>query len=595
MGRVRSLFKRAAKPFVMVMVAMSLAVSLVVTTPSNAQAATVVAARLAIPPVLLGSGAMPIGAALRLVAPFAGPLGWTFLGITTVAAGLAATQDYWLPYVSGEWGKNDDDKLTSPAPTGTGAHIDQRITSHNLSWNKNAQGVIIGVWADLRIDNTGLTSGNYLYDVVYRKWCQRPDGAVYRENLSNGADQAKSLSTSYSWNSYLSPRFDLGPCAVAADKLVGVKIGYARADNDLWKSDGQKAPKNILFLGRTGQPKPSFDVASPETKYKTTVECIRADGTKFELSAESTGDMKAVKVPSCAAAVPGSHATGKTLVEGFPPGVTVPEKLYDSPAIGSDPDYPLCGVNRPGPLCKLAVKIDGKECVVGDWDCVNWSELSKDANHAPRVSCQYGPYTVPVEKCNPLERAYEEGGAPANEPNTDGNPATRSDTDPSGQQIPKTSPSNGTTPGTSTGPVPGGAGQPQPTETNKTECWPNGWGMFDPSWFLDAMKCAFEPTPNVDAKISNMNQSFSNKAPFVWVAGAGAVVAGSANVSGSCPDWTINVAGLSENVVCESSFTQAILSSRGALFGLMVIGMFWPLIRSIWYSVIPILRPAPIG
>jgi hypothetical protein len=593
MGRIRSFFKRAAKPLVMVMVAMSLSVSLVVTTPSNAQATTVVAARLAIPPLLLGSGAMPIGAALRLVAPFAGPLGWTFLGVTTVAAGLVATQDYWLPYLDGTFGEAKGPKPSTESPTGTRTYPGAMVNS--------LQQVNTNVW-QVNISTGPLTNDTNWVGYTAKLSCKnRSNGVITQRGYEEKVAWGKTATGANVYSQFYC-RTGVNSGIATNEDIVGGTFGSFGAAENLAPScfaAGNTTPAcywpGVANIWRWGDHlaggTPAFDPASPETTYKTTVECIRADGTKFELTAESPGDMKAVKVPSCEAAVPGSHATGKTIVEGFPPGVETPERLYESPAIGSDPDYPLCGVNRPGPLCKLAVQIDQKECVVGLWDCVNWSELSKDPNHAPRVSCQYGPYSVATDKCNPLERAYEEGGAPATEPNVDGNPGTRSDTDPSGNQIPKQQPQNGT--------VPGGAGKPQvgaapgSPEANKAECWPNGWGIFAPDWFLTAMKCAFEPSPNVEAKVQNMNQSFSNKAPFVWVAGAGAVVAGSANVSGSCPDWTINVQGLSKNVVCESSFTQAILNSRGALFGLMVIAMFWPLIRAIWYSVIPILRPAP--
>jgi hypothetical protein len=603
MGRLRSFFKRAAKPFAMASVAMALSTSLVVTTPSNAQAFVAPAPV----PAVFGATRMAIPA-LMPVAATLGPVGWGLAGVaaaTMLGVALYETRDTWIPWVEGQFGAStepDPDNYGYPAEPAQYYAIEPRVSLNALSIDAGGSTYRFSLSTDI----SGLPSNTGKgYRVVFRKWCKKPDGTVYRQG-GNAQSVGGSFSSS---GTGVNPSFTNQPgCTITTDSLVGIKAGppiFTGGDVDFaGVTTATPGPANIWkhgFFEASPEGEPGFDPRGADVTYTTTVDCINAGGTVTQLSAEWTGDSPGMKMPSCEAAGLG-HGTGAVKVDALAPGKTEKETVWDVKAPAPDPNYPLCSPARAGSGCKLAVKIDGKECVMGLFECENWQEINnadpgKDGT-SPRVSCQYGPYSVPLNTCNPLERAYEPDGAPVSEPNIDGNPATRSDANLDGSPQPKPDPFKQQT---VSPPVPGGAGAPAPSPTGSTaakqaECWPTGWGMLNPlEWVYKPIVCAFTPSGDVQAKMQQIGPKFENKAPFVWVAGAGAVVAGSANVSGSCPDWTINVAGLSENVVCESSFTQAILSSRGALFGLMVIGMFWPLIRSIWYSVIPILRPAPIG
>lgn len=576
MGKLTRFARRLLRPLVMVGIVGTLSVSLVVTTPSNAQAFVVPPIP---PPVIAG--------AVEALAPAAWaaavtPAGWVILGGVALLAGAYYTKDYWLPYVQGAFGQGTPDQNTNVPPSGTGLNIDPRIHNNGVSWNINANGVKVGAFVDLVINGAGAPATNN-YEVTYRKWCETPSGSVY---MQDAQIDAPSINTYYTPTQYLTPRLTIDACRVAADKIVGVKAGPAKGDGDLWKANGQKGPDTVSFIGRKTTDTAHFDPASPDVKYTTTVECIRKDGTKFSLSADSSGDAKGVKMPSCAASVPGSHGTGKTTVDGFAPNTTTPQRLYDLPANTPATNQPLCGGTRPGQGCKLSIAVDGKPCVVGDFNCVNWLDISKQ--DLTRVQCSYGPYAVGLDSCNGLERAYEEGGAPATQENTDGNPATRNDNDPAGQPVQN--------PTTTTTTVPGGAAPAPPpgSTTEQAQCFPSGWATLNPvEWVMKPVGCAldsaFKPKKDIQTRLTGMQTKFSGKVPVSWFTG------GTANVSGgSCPtNWALDVQGQHVSLICGTPVEGILLAFRPVMGAMLVIAALWPLLRSLFYAAIPILKVNP--
>jgi hypothetical protein len=586
MGRFRSFLRKIAKPAAMATVAGGVALSLVVTTPSNAEAAVLLP-----PPILLGSGVMPLGEALALVAP-TGPIGWTIVGLGALALGAYATRDYWMPYVTGAFGDAQRDVPNgSPVPgmgpmsanlTLSNAKIEGRFASSVLTYANQP------------------TGGFYTYTVAYRYECKWDTGGA--NTIFNAYFQASNQTFPFA------PKTLTNECRGTQGGVtkLGVPVGaeyglvgsrnFVTYDSTVHKGIG---PTNYVSAGAFGVG--GFDPKSSETKYSTSVECIRADGSKFTITKSSTGADGALAVPSCEQAVPGSHSTGKLDVVGTPPASTgrPAENIYSVPAYPAAPGYELCATSKPGPGCVLMVKLDGKECVVGLWECAHWSELKNDGAVGPRLSCQYGPYSVTLDKCNPLERAYETGGAPATEANMDGNPATRSDTDPKGQQIPKTDPSTGTGTGSSTFPSTGTNPSPAPTED--ANCSEPSWS-WNPVDFVKnpvvcALRDAFVPKMDIEARTRELKAVADVKAPLSWMnpqmTGPG---------TSGCPDWVVHVTGAfdfnggySKNVVCESTFTAAIVGARNPLFGIIAAAMIWPLLRSLYYAAIPVLRVTPTG
>jgi hypothetical protein len=95
----------------MALVAGGVALSLVINTPSNAQAFVAPIP----PPVIFGATEMVLPE-LMAVGSVLGPVGWTIVGLTALGVGLYATKDYWMPYVTGDFGAP---KTAREAPAGT--------------------------------------------------------------------------------------------------------------------------------------------------------------------------------------------------------------------------------------------------------------------------------------------------------------------------------------------------------------------------------------------------------------------------------------------------------------------------------------------
>jgi hypothetical protein len=537
-------------------------------------------AGLLLAPALAGAaeGALPLAAWLGAVTP----AGWVILGGVALAAGLYATKDYWLPYVQGTFGQGKEDGPSQVGGTGTGfGTVNSNFTLGGVTVS-GTQLTLAGVYACPSSCTVNL-------HVAYRLQCKEPSGTVKDfADVFNFSNKALT-STNTALNVTLTCQYTVGGTPISGTPIA-LEAGVAGDGNlpPLETGDKPAGPATHKYWGLFK--KDGFDPASPDTTYTASVECIRPDGTKFTLTADTAGDQKAIKMPSCEAASPGSHGTGKTTVVGKPPAVSgqPSQTLYTTPGITGTP-YPKCEPGIPGNGCVLSVSVDGKPCVMGDWQCAHWADLKTEA--PARLQCNYGPYLgIAIDTCNPLERAYETGGVVANEPNTDGNPSTRSDTDPAGNTVPKSATSPQTATGTGT--APGGAGVTAPagSTTEQAECFPNGWAALNPvEWVLKPLGCAFVPKTNLQARVQNTVNTAALLPPMSWFNGVNMTAPGGAG----CPNWTVHVAGFSENVVCESSFTAALRGSRNLVFTMLAAAMIWPLIRSLWYAAIPFIRVSP--
>jgi hypothetical protein len=587
MGRLRSFFKRAAKPAAMTAVAGMLALSLTVTTTQKAEAAPI-----AVAPVIVAAEAIVGGASLPLVMPSVlatslalHPVGWAIAG-GVAAAGLAVgayyTKDYWLPWVMdplGSWGKATGGNPSGPAPAG--AHTLAGFTTTGVT-KENATD-----WAITATVPPG--TSDYWLSTYAQLSCKDPTSGAIRKFQRSVAFAYGKGGGARSWSVYCGTSPSSGGTRTN-ETMVGLIVGAPGSDPvfpgycagaTVSSACFNRGPENLYKWGdQLGTSSPAFDPKGSDVKYRTTVECIEDNGNKTTITADWLGSDGGAKYPSCAAAGKG-HATGVTTIEGTKPGTITPEKLWETTAPAVDPNYDKCGPERPGSGCKMAITLDGKPCVSGNFVCENWSEFKNDAEWGPRLGCTYGPYTLTLEQCSIMEPAYKPGGAPATEENADGNPNTKNYTEPGGNTFTPTQ--------TAPAPVPGGAGAPQPSQLTELQCWPQGWGVFNPAdWIAKPLRCAFEPKKDFTAVTTALATKAETKAPIGFL-----VMDMGGPDSAGCPDWTINVAGLSKNVVCGASFTDAIHSVRAPLFGLLATAMVWPLLRSMWYAAIPILRVTP--
>lgn len=545
MGRFRRFVKKALKPFIMAGVAGTVAVSLVVTTPSNAQA-------FVPPPVLpavFGATQMVLPE-LMATGSVLGPVGWGIAAVGALGIGLYATKDYWLPYVVGKFGQpqntapavrdtSDGGPVPSPSPTAstspspspspTSTFAGSQIVDENgllrgyLVTDAKQTGNSIAVSYSYKGYGSNTTPGFTQQMGLIAECTDRASGKKFYQvtNVTRTRSNFNSFVDSNTFN-MCDGTADVtgfvagggGGQATSPPNLHpqwGGKLGDAFFDGSNYADSGQHGTQQNWNSGSflPGAKDPRTD----KTKYTTTVECIAQDGTRATISADSLGGAGGLTVPSCAAAGLG-HATGNISVDGFLDGSPVKTPLWNATPPTPDPSRPLCDSNRPGEGCKLAVKLDNQECVMGLFACVNWAELSKDPNWTPRYSCEYGPYVVALAVCSPLEKGYQPGGAPATNPNTDGDPKTGDNTGPDG----KPDPGPGQTP-TTTG-TPGAGGQPDPNADPKgKECFPSGWGVFNPlEWVMKPVGCAltaaFVPTNTVvQAQTTRIQDKIKNAGP----------------------------------------------------------------------------------
>lgn len=551
MGRLRSLLQRFIKPAAMVGAVGVLSLSLVVTTPTNAQAFQ---APPVAPPVIAGAfktvapaalavaSVTPVGFALRT----AGTLGWLAF----------STSDMWMPYITGTFGQGKDDTEAAPVAQDQ-PYILQGLRIEFIEMQ--------GRYAYLRMNWRNNYKAPAWTTAAYLN-CRTSSGATSQVNQTvTGGSNAPASITSYTL------------ACPEGQEAVGAVAGPGGAHTAFPTRTNAPGPENVRTAG-TYSPA-GFDPRGADTKYKVRSECIDAGGNKSFVEAETNGDVGALKMPSCGAAGKGV-GTGVTEITALAPGTTVPQPVWTQPTPYSDPATPLCTPGKSSG-CELSVELDGKPCTAGNVECENWSEINKNDPNSTRLKCKLGPYTLTMAQCAMLERAYTPGGSPATEANTDGNPDTRSNTDPNGNTIPAPAPNT-------TGTAPGSSGQPAPGDSKNAKCWPSGWGIFSPTWITDAMRCVFEPSYSLDQRTGELTEKAKGKAPISFLSLEMVGPSG-----GGCPNWVISVPGFSQNVVCGSSFTSAILSIRAPLFGLLATAMVWPLLRSLWYAAIPVLRVTP--
>lgn len=143
-----------------------------------------------------------------------------------------------------------------------------------------------------------------------------------------------------------------------------------------------------------------------DKKIRTTVVCRDSAGVETTITADSPVSEPSMTVPSCAS-------------RGLGEAVSVSSDFYDGDILKKNI---FNGETGAGAGQKLAVHVDGQECVVGWNVCEVWAGLSVTA--PDRVKCFLGGAEVALSQCGYLEGAYLVGGSPATKTNVDGNPAT---------------------------------------------------------------------------------------------------------------------------------------------------------------------------
>lgn len=497
------MFKRRAAGF---MAAVAIGVSLSLGVSSSAQA--LVVAPPPVPPVVVGSAASAGGAAVSAgAACVASVVCLGAVGVAAAAVGLYATRDSWVPaikrWIGGEetttipYAGPSPQILHSPSLSGDGRSLTVSITDNRTSGT-----------------NAALYQGfQYSCDTagVVGSWLQANWGSTI----------APGVTKSYTIN-----------CAEGSQMLAMFSTDYT-----LTCSNCHTASNDISW-SRPG------DYPAGSEVYRSTVECVKADGSTESYSVEYQGQANSSDVgfliPSCSAAGKGTHARSVDVDVRLPGRTDFRDAWSVTPP--ADPNYPDCDPSLPSSVnCVLQVWVDGVECQVGDSRCLDWQSHAQS-----RVQCKWGPYTVGISSCDMLERAYRPGGALLTEENIDGNPQT----------------STGGSPGTDTGtssfpteaPIPNDV--PAPSLGNPSVggpgCWPTGSARWNPlEWVQLPVQCAlvwaFVPEGGLQTYTDRFGDGWSNSDLGLWVADVGGAagelgtgVSGASGCEGPVWDITLN-------------------------------------------------------
>jgi len=479
-------------------------------------------------------------------------VGCAVLAAAAVGVALYATQDTWVPWVKREFGAG------TTGTTGDGCGTVDCVTITVLP---------AGPGTGFTVRSGELPNG-YLPGVVeqainYVETCQAGDGSV-----STTASHFQYVPT---WGAYVgSTTFSL-MTAVNLCPGGGTITGIALTDAD---------PPPATDMGPvTWGTTPA--VPDSGTAISNQVNCINPDGSTFSVTqgvASVTGSL--APMPTCTGAAgsqPGAHGVCSTLSAGPTGGALTAQSSDCAAAAAGAALYPLCSA---GQVCSYAVRVDGITCSNGEALCVGWASIY--ASDPARVSCQFGPYAVPVSQCGFLERAYEPGGAPATNANTDGNPQTWTGPGPAGQ------PGNGaaTDPSAPAAPLPVPAPIVGPTP-GQQDCWPSGWSVImDPSsWVLMptecAMRWAFVPQATVmaaDALTAKNALNAVGIAPVAAAVGANFALIGSGSGCAG-PAVTFAAVGITKSMypfsACASPMsTLASISYALSYIAIMAVGGF---------------------
>lgn len=328
-----------------------------------------------------------------------------------------------------------------------------------------------------------------------------------------------------------------------------------------------------------------------DTKLTTSWTCATPDGVQYTYS-KSVTKTSALVSPDCpAGSVLLKHDIKSQI--GTNPPTTIDSGASNAAEMAKYPDCARTG-------CAMAVNLDGQPCTVQRTECHTWPEINR--TQPSRVGCQWGTYSVPTSDCHVLQDGYRSEAGVVFDPRSGtwtaidvyGNPLAQN---PQPWNPTNPNPTAGTTPGTATPPATGttpGTGFPGTGSNPQTNdnCSAPGWSWNPVEWVKNPVVCAlrdaFEPKTDIAARIGGIKDTAMTKPPLSWMP----VFTGPGG--GGCPDWSVTVPGFgSKNVVCDSSFTGAIVAARYPMFGLLTAAMIWPLFRSLWYAAIPIMRVHP--
>lgn len=231
-------------------------------------------------------------------------------------------------------------------------------------------------------------------------------------------------------------------------------------------------------------------------------------------------------------------------------------------------DFPSCWDGSCVLTLKKTVGTGELDCFDVPDQCVDWFEESK--TQPSTYKCYYNGQLMPLEQCNVYSRVFDREKVQQG----------------TGYADPETGEEVKTGAGTTTTTNPGAArvamDQPVKDASQSRECWPTGWGVFNPfEWVMRPVQCALEwafvpRASKVTQLQTNLRLAAVNSKPAQIIAGVeswGSVVPSADGCMG--PLLEFNIAGLSYSgyplQACSGPLATAAYWSRIALSCIIVI------------------------
>jgi hypothetical protein len=513
--------------------------------------------------------------------------------------------DWWkdtaVPFLSDLWAKITGQTDVAPVLSDTQIDVAPRgcMKQVGFTYGGNNNGTVsIGVVQDFGRPAASDTVKRTYYD------SQCYGAAAVSPNVSPGQFQTVCLdkttglvaSNTYSAGGPISGTYwDATTGASKAPLCGSTSTNYVLLSIRFWfpwtqaMYDSSPSDYDAIKYSEWVNPDPNLDTID-STTVTTTVTCAAPNGNQFTFS-ETVQKTAAFVAPACP---PGYDLAQSSVQATTAAGTKTLDTSAADPAAATK--YPLCDT-RTGPGCSLWIALDGTPCKVSRTECATWSDVQ--AQSPSRVQCKWGTYVMPVSDCYGIAEAYKTETGMVLDPKSqtwvavdaNGNPKPVS---PQPWNSGNPAPVAGSTPGTTAPPATSAV--PLTGSNPSNGCDAPGWSWNPVEWVHNpvvcALKDAFVPKTDIQTRSQALVTSAKQTVPIAWVVAPVPMVGPS---GAACPNWTISVDGMTRNVVCDSSFTQAIVAARVPMFGIVASAMVWPLLRGIWYALIPIVRVSPSG
>lgn len=497
---------------------------------------------LAIPPVPVAIGEALAGAGEDVTAT-ACTASVICLLVGTAAAAAYLTKDSWLPVLQGAFGELLNDQSNSahagckPSLTGDFDQVPDGSGSGNMIVTGNLTVELSWTDACSQVDGNGAPAGVQSGIAWQNAACTKPGAPDLTAGTGEAINGADGFFTTPSGPSAMVRHYPNSTFCPTGYTLRHIELTF----NYDWY--GGMGSSGLVKIGDYKVDDDSLTQTSTMTCWKASTAGTPPTGT-VAVTTTGAAARNRITVPSCSLAFPGSIP--KTLtVTGGKTGQTSTLGVFNFANIHTK--YPDCfdAAGAFKSTCRVAVFINGVQCVNGMTGCYDPDQYVQDHPTATRDCRMVGPttaYVIQWKSCSDLFHHYAPNAPPVTvtqvgpdgKPITDPNPSTS--TNPS--TTPSTGPSTGgsTFPGSGTNPVTPSTTPDGSEDPNSQNCYSAAWSWNPVDWVVVPVKCvlqwAFVPSASdMETLTGNLNTQWRSSTPGVWVNSLSAL-APSGSVSG---------------------------------------------------------------